>query len=135
MGIRSSHIGYPPEMAAALCPRLIQRPWSSAEEIDIYTIGGYGTTMTHASHKSQLDRMRRIAGQVTGLQKMIEDERYCADILTQLRAVQAALRRVEQEVLQGHIEHCVTGAVESGNHRERDAKLGELFEILKRFSP
>ena len=90
--------------------------------------------MTHPSHKSQLDRLRRINGQVAGLQKMVEEERYCADILTQLRAVQAALRRVEQEVLQSHIEHCVAGAVESGSHRERDAKLGELFEILKRFS-
>ena len=91
--------------------------------------------MSHPSHKSQLDRLRRISGQVAGLQKMVEEERYCADILTQLRAVQAALRRVEQEVLQSHIEHCVAGAVESGNHRQRDAKLGELFEILKRFSP
>lgn len=91
--------------------------------------------MAHPSHKSQLDRLRRIGGQVAGLQKMVEEERYCADILTQLRAVQAALRRVEQQVLQGHIEHCVADAVESGNHRERTAKLGELFEILKRFSP
>ena len=91
--------------------------------------------MAHPSHKSQLDRLRRINGQVAGLQKMIEGGRYCADILTQLRAVQAALRRVEQEVLQSHIEHCVASAVESGNVRKRDAKLSELFEILKRFSP
>ena len=91
--------------------------------------------MTRLSHKSQLDRLRRIGGQVAGLQKMVEEERYCADILTQLLAVQAALRRVEQEVLQSHIEHCVADAVKSSNHRKRDAKLGELFEILKRFSP
>ena len=91
--------------------------------------------MSHPTYKSQLDRLRRIGGQVTGLQKMVEEERYCADILTQLRAVQAALRRVEQEVLQGHIEHCVAGAAASGDRRKRDAKLGELFEILKRFSP
>lgn len=91
--------------------------------------------MAHPSHKSQLDRLRRIHGQVGGLQKMVEDGRYCADILTQLRAVQAALRRVEQEVLQSHIEHCVAGAINSGNKRKRGAKLDELFEILKRFSP
>jgi len=91
--------------------------------------------MKHASHKSQLDRLSRIHGQVAGLMRMVEEERYCADILTQLRAAQAALRRVEQEVLQNHIEHCVAGAVESGNQRQRDAKLGELFDILKRFSP
>ena len=66
---------------------------------------------------------------------MVEQERYCGDILTQLRAVQAALRGVEQEVLQGHIRHCVTGAAASGDGAERDAKLAELFEILKRFSP
>ena len=91
--------------------------------------------MKHATHKAQLERLRRIQGQVGGLTRMVEEERYCADILTQLRAVQAALRRVEQEVLQSHVEHCVAGAVESGDHAERDAKLGELFEILKRFSP
>jgi len=91
--------------------------------------------MKHATHKAQLERLRRIQGQVGGLTRMVEEERHCADILTQLRAVQAALRRVEQEVLQSHVEHCVAGAVESGDHAERDAKLGELFEILKRFSP
>jgi len=114
------------------------RPPAQSPEIPrltTHTLGGYGTRMKHSSHKSQLERLRKIYGQVAGLTRMVEEERYCADILTQLRAVQAALRRVEQEVLQTHIAHCVTGAAESGNHRERDAKLGELFEILNRFSP
>ncbi len=91
--------------------------------------------MKHATHKSQLERLNRIHGQVGGLARMVEEERYCGDILTQLRAVQAALRGVEQEVLRSHIQHCVAGAAESGDRAERDAKLGELFEIMKRFAP
>lgn len=91
--------------------------------------------MKHASHKSQLERLKRIHGQVGGLTRMVEEERYCGDILTQLRAVQAALRGVEQEVLRNHIQHCVAGAAASGDGTERDAKLAELFEILKRFAP
>lgn len=90
--------------------------------------------MKHASHQTQLEHLRRIHGQVGGLTRMVEEQRYCADILTQLRAVQAALRRVEQEVLQSHVQHCVAGAIESGDRGERDAKLDELFGILKRFS-
>lgn len=90
--------------------------------------------MKHAVHKSQRDSLSRIHGQVAGLLRMVDEERYCADILTQLRAVQAALRRVEQTILQTHISSCVAGAVESGAREERDAKLDELFEILKRFS-
>ncbi|HET6654981.1 MAG TPA: metal-sensitive transcriptional regulator [Gammaproteobacteria bacterium] len=89
--------------------------------------------MKHASHTSQLGRLRRIHGQVGGLVRMVEEERYCADILTQVRAVQGALRRVEQEILKGHIDHCVAGAVEGGDARERQAKLTELYDILERF--
>jgi CsoR family transcriptional regulator, copper-sensing transcriptional repressor len=90
--------------------------------------------MKHAVHKSQRDSLSRIHGQVAGLLRMVDEERYCADILTQLRAVQAALRRVEQTILQTHISSCGAGAMESGVREERDAKLHELFEILKRFS-
>ncbi|MGB9430112.1 MAG: metal-sensitive transcriptional regulator [Gammaproteobacteria bacterium] len=89
--------------------------------------------MKPASHASQLPRLKRIYGQVAGLVRMVEEERYCGDILTQLRAVQAALEGVQQGILKSHIEHCVAGAIESGDSRERDVKLAELFEILKRF--
>lgn len=89
--------------------------------------------MKHPDHKSQLPRLKRIHGQVAGLLRMVEDERYCGDILTQLRAVQAALDAVRHEILKSHIGHCVSGAIESGDTRERDAKLDELFGILKRF--
>lgn len=77
--------------------------------------------------------MKRIHGQVAGLMRMVEEQRYCGDILTQLRAVQAALRSTEQAILKSHIEHCVAEAIEGGDHRARQAKLDELYEILKRF--
>ncbi|HKT31782.1 MAG TPA: metal-sensitive transcriptional regulator [Gammaproteobacteria bacterium] len=89
--------------------------------------------MKHPGHQAQLPRLKRIHGQVAGLLRMVEEERYCADLLTQIRAVQAALRSVEQEILKSHIEHCVAGAIESGQQRERQAKLTELYDILKRF--
>lgn len=89
--------------------------------------------MKYPSHAAMLPRLKRIHGQVAGLVRMVEEERYCGDILTQLRAVQAALRGVEQEILKSHIEHCVAGAIASGDPHKRDAKLTELFEILRRF--
>jgi DNA-binding FrmR family transcriptional regulator len=67
--------------------------------------------MKHAVHNNCLKRLRRIEGQVRGIARMIEQERYCIDILTQIRAAQAALRRVEDEVLKDHMAHCVEGAI------------------------
>ncbi len=89
--------------------------------------------MKYPSHQSQLPRLKRIHGQVAGLLRMVDEGRYCADILTQIRAVQAALRSTEQEILKSHIEHCVAGAIESGDQGERQAKLAELYDLLKRF--
>lgn len=89
--------------------------------------------MKHPSHRPQLDRLRRIHGQVGGLVRMVEEDRYCGDILTQLRAVKSALQSVEQQVLKSHVDHCVAHAIESGDQVERRAKLDELFDILKRF--
>lgn len=89
--------------------------------------------MSNPSHVSQLPRLKRIQGQVAGLLRMVDEQRYCGDILTQLRAVQAALRAVEQEILKTHIEHCVAGAIKGSDARARQAKLDELHGILKRF--
>lgn len=89
--------------------------------------------MLHPSHTSQLPRLKRIHGQVAGLMRMVEEQRYCGDILTQLRAVQAALRSAEQAILKSHIEHCVADAIEGGDARARQAKLDELHDLLKRF--
>jgi DNA-binding FrmR family transcriptional regulator len=82
-------------------------------------------------HRAQLTRLRRIEGQVRGIAAMIEGDRYCLDILTQLQAVRAALARVERDVLDGHVGHCVAAAARAGPD-EQAIKLGELTDLLKR---
>jgi DNA-binding FrmR family transcriptional regulator len=77
-------------------------------------------------------RLRRIEGQVRGIQRMIEEERYCIDILTQLQAVRAALRKVEDEVLKDHVEHCVHNAIRGGNAADQIEKVDELFRVLEK---
>ncbi len=62
-------------------------------------------------------RLTRIEGQVRGLSRMVEEDRYCIDIVTQISAVRAALRKVEEEVLRDHVAHCVEGAISSGNQQ------------------
>jgi DNA-binding FrmR family transcriptional regulator len=88
----------------------------------------------HARHTGQLERLRRIEGQVGGLVRMVEEERYCVDILTQLRAARAALRRVEEAVLREHVEHCVAHAIRSGDSAEQKTKVDELLDVVGRFS-
>jgi DNA-binding FrmR family transcriptional regulator len=90
--------------------------------------------MEHARHVGQLSRLRKIEGQVRGILRMVEDERYCVDILTQLRAARAALRRVEDSVLREHVEHCVAQAIQSGDPAQQRAQVDELLEVLGRFS-
>ncbi|MFZ5689641.1 MAG: metal-sensitive transcriptional regulator [Pseudomonadota bacterium] len=77
-------------------------------------------------------RLQRIEGQVRGLLRMVEEDRYCIDIVTQISAVRAALRRVEEEVLRDHVAHCVEGAIASGNRAEQRKKIAELMEVLGR---
>jgi DNA-binding FrmR family transcriptional regulator len=81
---------------------------------------------------SCLARLRRIEGQVRGLQRMIEEERYCIDILTQVQAVRAALRKVEDEVLKDHVEHCVHNAIRGGKAADQIEKIDELFRVLEK---
>jgi DNA-binding FrmR family transcriptional regulator len=88
----------------------------------------------HARHTGQLERLRRIEGQVGGLVRMVEQERYCVDILTQIRAARAALRRVEEAVLRDHVEHCVAQAIRSGDPAEQKTKVDELLAVLGRFT-
>jgi DNA-binding FrmR family transcriptional regulator len=80
--------------------------------------------------KSQLARLGRIEGQVRGVARMIEEDRYCIDVLTQIRAVRAALDRVEQEILSDHLQHCVADAFHGGSERDRQVKIDELLEVL-----
>ena len=81
-----------------------------------------------------LNRLSRIEGQVRGLSRMVEEDRYCIDILTQLQAVRAALSRVESEVLKDHMDHCVIGAIAGDDLADRKAKASELIELLGRAS-
>jgi DNA-binding FrmR family transcriptional regulator len=81
-----------------------------------------------------LGRLRRIEGQVQGIQRMVEEEKYCVDILLQLMAVQGAVEQVQKLVLAQHIESCVSDAIRSGNARDRQKKVDELLEVFSRFS-
>ena len=79
-----------------------------------------------------LKRLNRIEGQVRGLGRMVEGDRYCIDVVTQISAVRAALRRVEEEVLRDHVAHCVEHAIKSGNRADQRKKIAELMEVLGR---
>ena len=79
-----------------------------------------------------LNRLNRIEGQVRGIARMVGEDRYCIDVLTQLQAVRAAVRRVEAEVLKDHLDHCVTGALVDGDETERRAKAAELIAVIDR---
>ena len=75
-------------------------------------------------------RLRRIEGQVRGVLRMVEEDRYCIDVITQVQAVRAALKRVEEEVLRDHVAHCVEHAIQSGDAREQRKKVAELMDVL-----
>jgi DNA-binding FrmR family transcriptional regulator len=77
-------------------------------------------------------RLSRIEGQVRGLSKMVDEDRYCIDIVTQLSAVRAALRRVEEEVLRDHVAHCVEHAISSGDKADQRRKIAELMDVVGR---
>lgn len=95
-------------------------------------MGVYGPAMHRPSKSSLLNRLSRVEGQVRGVARMVEEDRYCVDILTQLQAVRAAVKRVEAELLKEHLEHCVTGAMVSGDEAERRAKTAELIGLMDR---
>ena len=80
-----------------------------------------------------LTRLKRIEGQVRGVARMVEEERYCIDVLNQIQAVKAALGRVEAEVLKGHAAHCVAHAIKSGNAKDQTQKFSELVELFGRY--
>lgn len=79
-----------------------------------------------------LNRLSRIEGQVRGVARMVDEERYCIDVLTQLQAVRAALARVETEMLKDHLDHCIEAAIAGGNAEEQREKAGELIQLLER---
>lgn len=88
--------------------------------------------MTEDKKLKVLNRLRRIEGQVRGVARMVEDDRYCLDILTQIDALRAALARVRGEVLEDHLGHCIEAAILSGDQADQRAKAKELIELLER---
>ncbi len=84
------------------------------------------------THGETLNRLARIAGQVQGIKRMVEEEKYCIDIVTQIQAARSALRSVELQILQKHMHHCVSNAFESGNQKDADEKMDELLRVMKK---
>jgi DNA-binding FrmR family transcriptional regulator len=87
-----------------------------------------------ADQKQITNRLRRIEGQVRGIQRMVEEDAYCADVLTQVAAVQTALEQVAVKVLDGHVRHCVADAVAGGTEQEVTVRLDELMVAVQRFT-
>jgi len=89
----------------------------------------------YAKEKDALvKRLHRIEGQVRGIERMVEDDRYCIDILTQISAVNTALESLALKILDEHVRHCVAGALSSGDADDAHAKTEELLEAVQRFA-
>lgn len=86
---------------------------------------------TEEEKQKVINRLKRVEGQVRGIQKMVEDDRYCMDILVQISAIQAALKHVGFAVTERHINHCVSDAIRQGEGKEA---IDELMDVLKQFS-
>jgi DNA-binding FrmR family transcriptional regulator len=89
--------------------------------------------MAHPSHRDELARLKRLEGQIRGAQAMIDDGRYCVDILRVLHAVRSAIAKVEDRILDRHLEGCVLGALASKSPRDREQKRREILEIVSGF--
>jgi DNA-binding FrmR family transcriptional regulator len=81
-----------------------------------------------------LSRLSRIEGQVRGIARMLEDDRYCIEVLDQVQAIKAALKKVEDEILKGHAAHCVSHAIDKGDSEDARAKFNELIDLFARYS-
>jgi len=90
-------------------------------------------TISPPTHHDEILRLKRIEGQVRGVQKMIEDGRYCLEILTVLASVSAALDRVEESILNRHLRTCVHDSLVHGPQADRERKIGEIIDLLKKF--
>src|ERR1041384_6412601 len=129
-----------PQMGSFAVPWL---PWScmvspchnpQGVSLDLSNIptGGICQVMQSETKSDCLKRLNRVEGQVRGLARMVEEDRYCIDVVTQIAAVRAALRRIEELVLKDHVGHCVEHAIASGDPKEQRAKIAELMDVLGR---
>jgi DNA-binding FrmR family transcriptional regulator len=85
------------------------------------------------THEEQLGFLRKIEGQVRGIQKMIEEKRYCVDIITQIHSIIGALYRVESQIFKKHLDGCVAGALRGKSEREKQQKIEEIMTLIARF--
>jgi len=93
------------------------------------------TTTKKTKHDPALGtRLARIEGQVRGIARMVDEERYCIDILTQMQAVKSALKRVEEQILKEHAAHCVAHAIRSGDAKDQTRKFNELVELFGKYA-
>ena len=93
------------------------------------------SSASHPNHKADLHRLKRISGQIEGVGRMIEEGRYCPDILIQTRAITSALRSLEASLLERHLNHCVRSAFSSDDESASQTKLAELVEIFRNRIP
>jgi DNA-binding FrmR family transcriptional regulator len=98
----------------------------------MYPYRVFAASMQTTTKASCRKRLNRIEGQVRGLARMVDEDRYCIDVITQIAAVRAALGRVEEEILRDHVGHCVEHAIRSGNASEQRKKIAELMDVLSR---
>ena len=88
----------------------------------------------HGDRAALVKRLHRIEGQVRGIERMVEDDRYCIDVLTQISAVSTALESLALQLLDSHVKHCVAHALASGDEAEAETKAAELLEAVQRFA-
>lgn len=84
-------------------------------------------------HQEQLQFLKKIEGQIRGIQRMIEEKRYCVDIITQIHSIIGALYRVENEIFKKHLDGCVVSALRGKSDREKQQKINEIMELIARF--
>jgi DNA-binding FrmR family transcriptional regulator len=84
-------------------------------------------------HSAQIPRLNRIEGQIRGISKMIQEDRYCVDILTQIRSASNALAKVQENIFKGHLESCVRDSLTGDDAVDRESKVDEILEILSKF--
>ena len=86
----------------------------------------------HPDHSAKVTRIKRIEGQIAGIRRMVEERRYCTDIIAQTRAVAAALKSLEAEILKSHLEHCVSAALSSDDEKARRDSIDEIMTLFKK---
>jgi DNA-binding FrmR family transcriptional regulator len=118
--------------AGAMCVIVFNLRHQTLRHLEKYTLGGYMTPMRTEIKTSCLKRLKRIEGQIRGLAGMVEGDRYCIDVVTQIAAAKAALRRVEEEILRDHVAHCVEHAITSGDKADQRRKIAELMDVVSR---